>query len=170
MCRAYGGHSVQVRLRHRLADAVRLQRGDLDSQRFEELLGEGRRAIAEGNPRAAAASLEQALALWRGPPLADFADERFAQAEIARLDDLRLGALEERIESDLALGQHAALVGELRRLTAEHPLRERLREQLMLALYRCGRQAEALGAYSEARATLVEELAGNDRRFDFGPS
>ena len=91
------------------------------------------------------------MALWRGPPLADFAYEPFAQTAIARLEEARLAALEDRIDADLALGDHAALVGELETLVAEHPLRERLLRQLMLALYRSGRQAEALESYREAR-------------------
>ena len=98
----------------------------------------------------------EALALWRGPAFADLAYEPFAQAERARLEELRLVALEVRIDADLALGRHADLVGELEALIAEHPLRERLRGQLMLALYRSGRQAEALQAYRPARRELVE--------------
>ena len=88
--------------------------------------------------------------MWRGPPLVDFRYEPFAQAEIARLEEARLDCLEERIEADLALGQHAKIVGELEALIAEHPLRERLRGQLMLALYRSGRQADALDVYRDA--------------------
>ena len=102
--------------------------------------------------------LDEALSLWRGPPLAEFAYQRFAQAEIARLEELHLVCLEERIERDLAHGSHTELVGELEGLVADHPLRERPRCQLMLALYRAGRQAEALEAYQRARAALVEEL------------
>ena len=109
-------------------------------------------------PERAAEALRSALALWRGPPLSDFASEPFAQGEIARLEELRLAALEERIEADLALGRHAELVSELEALVREHPLRERLRAQLMLALYRSGRQAEALAAYQQARRMLAEEL------------
>ena len=101
---------------------------------------------------------ELRLALWRGPPLSDFASEPFAQGEIARLEELHLAALEERIEADLALGRHAELISELEALVREHPLRERLRAQLMLALYRSGRQAEALAAYQQARKMLAEEL------------
>jgi hypothetical protein len=104
------------------------------------------------------ARLSEALALWRGPPLADFAFEPFAQPEIRRLEELRSVALEERIAADLELGRHDELVGELEALVREHPLRERLRGQLMLALYRAGRQAEALQAYYDARSVLVEEL------------
>jgi DNA-binding SARP family transcriptional activator len=100
--------------------------------------------------------LHEALELWRGPPLAEFADEPFAQLEAGRLDDLRLAALVERIEADLALGRHANLIGELEILTREHPHNERLRAQLMLALYRSSRQADALAAYRDARAALDE--------------
>ena len=106
----------------------------------------------------AAAKLREALALWRGPALADLAYESFAQVEIARLEELRLAVLEQRIEADLALGRHAELVGELEALVARYPLREPLRGQLMLALYRSGRQAEALDAYRAARRELAEEL------------
>ena len=111
-----------------------------------------------GDPGGAAEGLRQALALWRGPALADFIYEPFAQAEIARLEELRLIAVEERIEADLALGRHAALAGELEALVETHPLRERLRGQLMLALYRSGRQAEAVEAYRIAHSMLMDEL------------
>ncbi len=133
---------------------LRVEPGRLDLHRFERLVAESREAA----PREAAAKLRDALALWRGPALADIAYEPFAQAEIARLEELRLSALEERIEADLALGRHRELAGELEALITEEPLRERLRGQLMLALYRSGRQAEALDAYRRARQTLVEEL------------
>ena len=109
-------------------------------------------------PPVAAKSLREALALWRGPPLVEFAYAPWAQAEIGRLEGLRLSALQDRIDADLALGRDGELVGELERLVSEHPLSERLRGQLMLALYRSGRQAEALGAYRSTRATLVEQL------------
>ena len=132
--------------------------GQVDADRFQGMLEEARRARAEGKPEDAAEELRRALALWRGPALADFAYESFAQTEIARLDELQLTALEERIEADLALGRHAELVGELEALVARHPLRERLRGQLMLALYRSDRQAEALHAYQEFRLALAEEL------------
>jgi len=131
---------------------------ELDLHRFERLLDEAREALAAGATESAAASLREALGLWRGPPLADFAYEPFAQAEIARLEELRLVALERRIEADLALGRHAEVAGELEGLVARHPLRERFRGQLMLALYRAGRQAEALEAYQAARRALVDEL------------
>ena len=120
-------------------------------------MGEGRDELAVGHAVNAAA-LEQALSLWRGRPLDDLAYERFAQGEIARLEQLRLAALEELIEAKLALGRHAELVAQLETLVAEHPYRERLRGHLMLALYRCERQADALQAYQDARRTLVEEL------------
>src|SRR5215218_4075014 len=131
---------------------------DVDLQRFERLLSEGHQALAEGDAEGAAQVLHDALALWRGPALAEFAFDPFAQAEIGRLEDLRLAAVEERIEADLALGRHADLIGELQALIAENPHRERLRGQLMLALYRSGRQAEALAAYQAARHALVDEL------------
>jgi hypothetical protein len=103
--------------------------------------------------------MREALALWRGPALADLAYEPFAQAAVGRLEELRLAALERRIDADLALGRHADLVAELEELVAQEPLRERLRAQLILALYRCGRQADALEVYQAARRTLAEELA-----------
>ena len=106
----------------------------------------------------AAAELREALELWRGPPLAELASAPFAPAEIARLEEQHLAALELRVEADLAAGRHAELVGELQQLTREHPWRERLHAQLMLALYRSGRQADALEAYRHAREVLVEEL------------
>ena len=137
---------------------LRLEPGSLDLDRFEQLMREGRGALARDDAHAASAMLREALALWRGPPLADFAFDSFAQTEIARLEERRLVALEERIEADLALGLHVDLVAELEALIARYPLRERLRGQLMLALYRSGRQSEALRVYQEARRALVEEL------------
>ena len=133
---------------------LRVGREELDLEVFERLRREARGVP----PEAAAEKLREALALWRGPPLADLAYEPFAQVEIARLEELRLAALEERIDADLAAGRHADLVGELRARIAEHPLRERLRAQLMLALYRSARQAEALEAYQCARRELLDEL------------
>jgi YVTN family beta-propeller protein len=130
----------------------------LDATRFERLAGEGRAALQRGDARDARRLLGEALGLWRGPPLADFAYETFAQGEIVRLEEQRLAALEQRIEADLALGEHAALIPELERLVREHPARERLRAQLILALYRSGRQADALESYRDARRALVEEL------------
>src|ERR687887_700601 len=130
----------------------------IDLFEFVRLSEEGRSALKGGDAAGAAETLRAALALWRGAPLADLAWEPFAQAEIVRLEELRLGALEDRIDADLALGRHGQLVGELERLVAEHPLRERLRGQLMLALYRAGRQADALAVYQDGRRALVEEL------------
>jgi len=135
-----------------------LEPEQLDLGRFERLLGDGRELLTSGDADRAAGALRAALGLWRGPPLSDVAFEPFAQAEIARLDELRLAALEERIEADLALGRHAELVPELEGLVREHPLRERLRAQLMLALFRSGRQSEALDAYQQARKLLSTEL------------
>jgi WD40 repeat protein/DNA-binding SARP family transcriptional activator len=132
--------------------------GGLDSQRFERLAAEGRAELAAGEPGRALAAFEEALSLWRGDPLADLGYEQFAQLEIARLRDLRDAAREQLIEAKLALGRHAEVVGELQALIAENPLRERLRGQLMLALYRCERQADALQVYQDARRRLVEEL------------
>jgi DNA-binding SARP family transcriptional activator/streptogramin lyase len=135
-----------------------LEPGQVDLGRFERLLGEGRELLARGEAKHASEVLHAALALWRGPPLTEVASEPFAQGEIARLEELRLEALEERIEADLALGCHDQLVPELEALVRANPLRERFRGQLMLALYRSGRQAEALESYRQARVTLVEEV------------
>jgi YVTN family beta-propeller protein len=132
--------------------------GELDVERFAETTERGRDALASSRPEDAARLLREALSLWRGPPLAEFAYERFAQNAIAQIEELHLAAVEERIEADLALGRAREVVGELRDLVARHPLRERLRGQLMLALYRSGRQAEALEIYQEFRRTLSEEL------------
>jgi DNA-binding SARP family transcriptional activator len=131
------------------------ERDQLDIARFEQLVVEAR---TKDGPDRRSERLREALSLWRGPPLADFAFEAWAQPEIMRLEELRLSALEDRIEADLEAGRHAELVGELESLVAEHPLREGLRGQLMLALYRSGRQADALDAFQEARQTLVAEL------------
>jgi DNA-binding SARP family transcriptional activator/DNA-binding beta-propeller fold protein YncE len=130
----------------------------LDVHRFQALLERGRRELASGEAERASATLRDALALWRGPPLADLAFEPFAQSEIARLEELRLTALEAQIEADLLLGRHDSQVAELETLVAAHPYREGLRAQLMLALYRSGRQAEALETYRRARRTFSEEL------------
>jgi DNA-binding SARP family transcriptional activator len=130
----------------------------IDVHRFLRLAQDGRAALQGGDPISAEGALRKALAVWRGPALADFAYEPFAQTEIARLEELRTVTLEERIEADLALGRHVELVSELEALVAAQPLRERPRAQLMLALYRSGRQADALAAYRAARKTLVDEL------------
>jgi DNA-binding SARP family transcriptional activator len=137
---------------------LRVEDGQLDADRFAGLLARGRTALAQGAALEASSLLREALALWRGPPLSEFAFDSFAQEEIARLEELRLAALEERVEADLALGSQHDLVAELEALVTRHPLRERMRGQLMVALYRCGRQADALQAYRDARHVLVDEL------------
>jgi DNA-binding SARP family transcriptional activator len=137
---------------------MRLEPERLDSNRFEWLLANARRELDAGNSQRALAALEEGLSLWRGEPLADLAYEPFAQAAIARLADLRVGALELVVEAKLALGRHAEVITQLEALIGEHPFRERLRAQLMLALYRSDRQADALQAYQDARRALVEEL------------
>ena len=133
---------------------LRVEPGRLDLHRFEHLVTEARRV----EPPAAAQHLREALALWRGPPLVELSNEPWAQGEIGRLAELHLSALQDRVDADLALGRDGELVGELECLVAEHPLSERLRGQLMLALYRSGRQAEALAAYRAGRELLVETL------------
>jgi predicted ATPase/DNA-binding SARP family transcriptional activator len=138
---------------------LRVEPNQLDLDRFERLAAEGRRALADGAPAAAAATLREALALWRGEALADIGDEPFAASERRRLDELRLVALEDRIDADLAAGRDAELVPELSALVEQEPYRERLRRQLMLALYRGGRQSAALSEYRRLRRTLVDELA-----------
>ena len=131
---------------------------DVDTARFEQLVAKGRRLLEEGETALASTALGEALRLRRGEPLTEFAYAGFADAERTRLDELTLVAIETRVEADLVLGRHGELVGELEALCREHPLRERLWELLMLALYRAGRQAEALRAYTEARDRLVDEL------------
>jgi DNA-binding SARP family transcriptional activator/class 3 adenylate cyclase len=137
---------------------LRVEQGQLDTSCFERLVAEGRVALREGDPVAGAAQLRKALALWRGPALAEFADEPFARAEVVRLDELRLSALEDRIEAELAQGRHGEVIGDLEAAARDNPSRERLWARWMLALYRCGRQAEALGAYRDLRVHLGEEL------------
>jgi DNA-binding SARP family transcriptional activator len=130
----------------------------LDRMRFEELTATGRRALGDGSVELAASLLQEALGLWRGQAFEEFLDTDFGVAESSRLAELRLAALEDRIEAELRLGQHRELVAELEGLVRDQPLRERLWAQLMLALYRSGRQADALLAYQRARKILVEEL------------
>jgi DNA-binding SARP family transcriptional activator len=137
---------------------IRVEPDELDLHRFERLVDEGRSLLAAGLAADASERLREALSLWRGAPLADFTYESFAQAAIARLEEIRLSAVELRIDADLALGRHDELVGELEGLVAEHPLREGLRGSFMTALYRSGRQAEALAAYQDARRALVDGL------------
>jgi YVTN family beta-propeller protein len=132
--------------------------GRVDVDRFEALAREGREAVEAGDVERAAETLRRALAIWRGEPLADFAYESFAQAESRRLEQARLAAIEDRIDADLALGRHAELIGELETLAAEHPRRERLQGRLILALYRSGRQADALERYAEVRRRFVDDL------------
>ena len=132
---------------------------ELDSARCKRLYDAGRAALAAGDAPSAVAHLDEALSLWRGDPLDDFTYEPFAQATIAQLQELRISCREERIEADLALGRHAEVVSELEAVVREHPFRERPHAQLMLALYRCGRQADALDEFQRARRMLVEQLA-----------
>jgi DNA-binding SARP family transcriptional activator/CheY-like chemotaxis protein len=137
---------------------LRAQPGSIDADEFVRLAEAGRVALAEDDAESAAELLSAATALWRGAALGDVADLPFAQAEAARLEDLRLSALENRVEAALALGRHGAVVAELEYRVREHPLRERPRAQLMLALYRSGRQADALATYRAGRRVLNEEL------------
>jgi predicted ATPase/DNA-binding SARP family transcriptional activator len=134
-----------------------VEEGELDAERFEALFADGKRALAEGSPRLARSLLGRALALWRGAALADFAVESFAREAADRLDELRLQCVEERLAADLELGHHRDVLAELELLVATHPLRDRLRSQLMLALYRSGRQADALACYRRGRDVLIEE-------------
>jgi WD40 repeat protein/DNA-binding SARP family transcriptional activator len=142
---------------HGSAYRLNVRPGERDVDRFEELVVRGR-ALMEADPEGAAETLGRALDLWRGAPLADLAYEPFAQTEIARLEERRWAAFEARVEAELALARHADLVSELEAAVAQQPLREHLHGRLMLALYRCGRQAEALEAYRTARRTLVAEI------------
>ncbi|MGH2684154.1 MAG: AfsR/SARP family transcriptional regulator, partial [Actinomycetota bacterium] len=130
----------------------------IDARRFERLVSEGSRAVAAGDPAVAGCHLTAALALWRGGVLADLPDCRFADPERARLGELRLVANEERLAAEVALGRHGEVTGELAELVEAHPLRERLWASLMLALYRSGRQVEALRAFERHRRQLAEEV------------
>jgi DNA-binding SARP family transcriptional activator len=150
--KALGAHRIAT---SRAGYAVQIERGELDLARFEELAEAAR---TTRDPARRAALLADALGLWRGPALADFRAEPFATPAARRLNDLRLSALEERIEADLELGRHDRVIAELEALVAEEPLREGPRRQLMLALYRSGRRAEALASYVDARRRLVGEL------------
>jgi DNA-binding SARP family transcriptional activator len=153
---AAGEDGVVVTRKH--GYELRVDPESVDALRFERLTREARNELAASRVARAASLLEEALSLWRGPPLAEFAYERFAELEIARLEELRTSAQEELIDAKLALGRHVEVVGKLDSLIAEQPYRERLRAQQMLALYRCDRQAEALQAYHDARRQMVEEL------------
>jgi DNA-binding SARP family transcriptional activator len=164
---------VQVsRLRKALADGddeprlvarppgylLRVRAGELDLERFEGLGRDGRETLQREDPAQAAVLLREAEGLWRGRPLADLEFEPFARFEVQRLEELRLLALEDRIDAELRLSRHGDLCAELATLTSEYPLRERLRGQLMLALYRSGRQADALAVYRQTGEMLREEL------------
>ena len=175
---ADAGKALQIhvsRLRRALAsaDVVQTRPGGylvaadascFDLPRAEALAARGRGLLDAGDPQRARDTLAEALGLWRGAALGEFASEPFARAEIGRLEELHAAIVEDRVEADLALGRHVALVPELEKLVARYPLRERLREQHMLALYRSGRQADALEAYRDARRALVDELGIEPRR------
>ena len=154
--RARGDHEILVS--RPPGYVLQIRPDQLDAERCVRLISDGRRLLEAGNGDAAAERFREALALWRGPPLADLAYESFARPDVNRLEDLRLAAVEDRIEADLTLGRQQVLVGELRELVAKYPYRERLRGELMTALYRSGRQAEALEVYREGRRILGEEL------------
>ena len=138
--------------------ALEIDPAQLDLERFRALRDRGRETLAEGRPDEAGGLLREALSMWRGLPLADLGNERFARDVVPALEEERLAAVESRIDADLAAGRHTELVGELAALVRAHPFRERLRAQQMLALYRSGRQSEALDAYAAARDALVSEL------------
>ncbi len=137
---------------------LELEEGELDAARFELLLADGRQALSENNARLARVLFARACDLWRGDALADLTSSAFARDEASRLDDLRLACIEGRVDADLRLGRHDQVLTELEQLVREHPLRERLRGHLMTALYRSGRQADALACYREGRTLLVDEL------------
>lgn len=155
---AEAGQQPPVIVGRRPGYVLDLPPAQIDVHAFEELASRGRMQHRGGDLAEAAASLRAALALWRGRPLADLASEPFAAGDIARLDEARVAATEERVEVELALGRHRELVPELETLVADYPLREHMYAALMTALYRCGRQAEALRAFQAARATLGDEL------------
>ena len=152
--RAAGGDDVLTTQ----APGYTLHADEIDAQAFERLVEEGRHALAAGDPTQAAERLRTAVALWRGDPYVEVSDEEWARLEVDRLRALRLAATEDRIDAELALGRNAALIPELEKLASSQPTRERLVGQLMIALYRAGRQADALAAYRAARRSLVEEL------------
>lgn len=146
LCTRYSGYALDV------------ARPD-DAAEFQRLCVAGQTALREGAAPEASQMLHQALALWRGPALADVQIGRALEVETMRLEETRLGALDARIEADMRLGRHAALLGELTALAVQHPLHETVHAQLMLALYRCGRRSHALGAYQRLRRSLIAELA-----------
>jgi predicted ATPase/DNA-binding SARP family transcriptional activator len=149
-----GGAPYRLLVRRGPGYVLEIATHQLDSAKFEDLV----ESAKELPPEQKASELAKALGLWRGPAYADFSSQGFAVGEAARLEELRLHALEERIDADLTLGRHHELIGELESLVGEHPLRERLSGQLMLALYRSGRQAEASAVYQRTRHRLVDEL------------
>jgi DNA-binding SARP family transcriptional activator len=172
-------HSLVHRLRHRLEPlpplgsprgrsrllttrqlgySLTIEPGQLDLDDFEELFARARAAMSAGRAEVAATLLREALALWRGPPLNDVSAVGIHQSDVPRLQERFMEAVEARLEADLAAGRHAGIVGELRSLVAEHPLREQLSGQLMVALYLGGRQAEALARYAELREVLIADL------------
>jgi DNA-binding SARP family transcriptional activator/tetratricopeptide (TPR) repeat protein len=157
-CRGEGGAATSVLVTRPSGYLLRVEPGELDLDRFEGLAADARRAIADGDLERAAECWRSALAVWRGLPLAGGASEALQRTAAPCLEEARLVAVEERLEIDLRLGQHAELVGELEGLVAAYPDRERLRRQLMLALYRSGRQGEALAVYRSTRQFLVEEV------------
>ena len=138
--------------------ALEVEADELDLRRFERETAAGRRLLSEGDAENALGHLDEALSLWRGPPLGGVGDAPFAAIEVARLEELRLAALEDRFDAILALGRQGQAISEIEALVGQQPLRERPRAQLMLALYRSGRQSEALSVYRDARALLVDEL------------
>lgn len=153
-----GDHDPRILLTHGAGYMLRSSPGEVDLDRLDRLRADSRELVAQGQADQAAAALREALALWRGPALHDVVYESFAQHEAKRLEELRLVTLEDLFDARLAAGDHAAAVADLEALVAENPLRERLREQLMLALYRSGRQADALAVYADGRRLLVDEL------------
>jgi predicted ATPase/DNA-binding SARP family transcriptional activator len=153
--RVLGAERIET---HGTGYRIAVEQGELDLERFERLVELGRRALAAGDAADAAEHLRRAVELWAGAPLADLAGEPIARMEAGRLNELRLAALESRNDAELALGRHDALLAELESLVSEEPFRERLREQHILALYRAGRQKDALDAYRAGRQTLVDEL------------
>ena len=155
--RSPGGNG-QVLITRRPGYLLSVPSEQLDAACFERLVANGRQALTDGRVGEASELLRAALGLWRGPALADLTDLPFTRAQIPRLEQLRLQALEARLDADLALGRHVDLVGELETLVAMHPLRERFWIQLMLALYRASRQGEALQTYQAARELLIEQL------------
>jgi DNA-binding SARP family transcriptional activator len=147
-----------VLVTHSNGYSLRTAPNEVDADRFELLCHEARDLLSAGDPESARTRLDEALLLWRGDPLPEFAYDDFAAPEIRRLTELRLGALEDRADAALASGDSGDLVADLEQLARENPLRERLHAQLMLALYRSDRQADALAAYQDVRRRLVDEL------------